>query len=37
MVVICGRAAGVTLAVRADDPALADLDLYYLARFSDRT
>lgn len=36
MVVICGRAAGVTLAVRADDPALEALDLYYLSRFSNR-
>ncbi|PPF44149.1 hypothetical protein C5B85_10915 [Pseudoclavibacter sp. AY1F1] len=36
MVLICGRAAGITLAVRADDPALADLDLYYLSRFSNR-
>lgn len=37
MVIICGRSAGVTLAVRADDPALADLDLYYRVRFQNRT
>lgn len=37
MLLICGRSAGVTLAVRADGPALADLDLYYRMRFSDRT
>lgn len=36
MVLICGRAAGVTLAVRADDPALADLDGYYAMRFQNR-
>ena len=37
MVLICGRAAGVTLAVRANDPALEALDTYYRMRFSDRT
>lgn len=36
MVLICGRSAGVTLAVRADDPALEALDGYYLLRFQNR-
>lgn len=36
MTIICGRAAGVTLAVRADDPALQALDTYYSSRFSHR-
>ncbi|WP_424465398.1 hypothetical protein [Pseudoclavibacter helvolus] len=36
MTIICGRSAGVTLAVRADDPALQALDLYYAMRFQNR-